>query len=89
MKKSGQKRVFKQETKDFHGLNEAARNVFGSKSASLTPGTAGLTDPMKQGQDWRSQQITQFRRRRKLASLYSTDKHLPGARQRAGVTESV
>ena len=80
MKKSGQKHVFARQSKDPLGLNEAARNVFRSESANLTPGTAGLTDPIKQGQAWRSQKITEFRRRRKLASLYSTDKHVPRAR---------
>ena len=85
MKKSGQKRVFKQETKDFHGLNEAARNVFGSKSAGLTPGIAGLTDPVNQSQILRNKIILENRRRRKLSSLYSTDKHVTGARQRAGI----
>jgi hypothetical protein len=80
MKKSGQKRVFDQETKDMHGLNEAARNVFGSKSAGLIPGIAGLSDPVNPRQASPSQKITLIRRRRKLASLYSTDKHVIRAR---------
>lgn len=76
MKKSGQKRVFARQTADPHGLNEAARNVFGSNRANLTPGTAGLIDPENQSQALRNQKIVENRRRRKLASLYSTDKHV-------------
>lgn len=76
MKKSGQKRVFGKKANDPHGLNEAARNVFRGQSANLTPGTAGLIDPENQSQTVRNQKIIEIRRRRKLASRYSTDKHL-------------
>ncbi|MDB6109198.1 MAG: hypothetical protein JWR69_948 [Pedosphaera sp.] len=70
MKKSGRKRVYDQGDEGLGGrLNEAAREVFGGDHPEITPGTAGLTDPLRQQQTSRAQEILQTRRRRKLASL--------------------
>jgi len=80
MKKSGRKRVFDQEEGRHGRLNEAAREPFRSEGASLTPGTAGLTDPVKARQSHRAEIVTQNRRRRQLGSLQKvfTGRKQPG-----------
>jgi hypothetical protein len=69
MKKSGRKRVYDQSEEGLNGsLNQVARNVFGGDHPEITPGTAGLTDPLRRRQTGQTEQILQARRRRKLAS---------------------
>jgi hypothetical protein len=69
MKKSGRKRVYDQGNEGLEGrLNQAARDLFRGHHPEITPGTAGLTDPLRQRQTSRAQGILQARRRRKLAS---------------------
>jgi hypothetical protein len=70
MKKSGRKRVYDQSEEGLTGrLNQAARELFGGQHPEITPGTAGLTDPLRQEQTGQAQAILQAARRRKLASL--------------------
>ncbi|HZQ46723.1 MAG TPA: hypothetical protein VFC07_06925 [Verrucomicrobiae bacterium] len=70
MKKSGRKRVYNQAGEGLRGeLNQAARAIFGGEHPEITPGTAGLRDPLLRKQTGRAQAILQQRRRRDLASL--------------------
>lgn len=70
MRKSGVKRVYKQENEGIRGeLNAAAREVFRGKPREITRGVAGLSDPVVREQSDKSEKILHLRRRRGLASL--------------------
>jgi hypothetical protein len=74
MKKSGRKRVYDQSEEGIDGeLNRAARAIFGGEHPEITPGTAGLTNPLRRPQANRTQALLQQRRRRNLASLGRRD----------------
>jgi hypothetical protein len=71
MKKSGRKRVYNQREEGLSGeLNRTARDVFGGNHPEITPGIAGLTDPLRQRQSSQAEMKLQAWRRRKLASIY-------------------
>ena len=70
MKKSGRKRVYNQSEEGVRGeLNQAAREVFTGEHPEITPGTAGLREPLLREQTGRTQALLQQRRRRSLASI--------------------
>lgn len=71
MRKSGSKRVYKQEDEGIRGgLNEAARDVFrGGEKRGLTPGVAGLSDPLIRQQSTNPEVVLQQRHRKSLGSL--------------------
>lgn len=70
MKKNGQKKVFNQSSEGLRGdLNQAAREIFGGDHPEITPGAAGLTDPLIKKQTGRREALLQQQRRRNLSSI--------------------
>src|SRR5262249_52090053 len=70
MRKSGRKRVYKKSREGLNGeLDQAARGIFGGQHPEITPGAAGLTNPLRKERTGQAQSILQAGRRRKLASL--------------------
>jgi hypothetical protein len=70
MKKNGQKRVFNRREEGLRGdLNQAAREIFGGNHPEITPGAAGLADPLIQKQTGWRQAVLQQQRHRNLSSI--------------------
>jgi hypothetical protein len=70
MKKNGRKRVFDQNEEGLRGqLNQAAREIFGGDHPEITPGAAGLTDPVIKKQTGQHRAVLQQRRHRNLSSI--------------------
>ena len=69
LKKSGVKKVYDQSTEgNSSRLDQAGRQIWGGTHPEITPGPAGLKEPLRNQQTSQTEQRLQAVRRRKLAS---------------------